>query len=139
MCISFCDPDQEDCTASSDAAGACDESSAKEVDHPKDLVPTIDEMAGLAESVATGEFDNSEFRVIPAKDTIEAHIQFDFHIDTMLELSETVLTEAALDLLNGRSISITIPYQVEGTLFFDVPELGRYAFGFGPLEDDWEI
>jgi hypothetical protein len=135
MCISFCDPDSEDCTASTNAEDACDVDSAKEVDEPSDLVPNGDGIRGLAEDIASGDFgyNNDEFRVIKAGESMEAHIQFDLDIDTMLEVGSTAIARA----IGGGGFSV--PYEVEGTLFFDVPEFGRYAFGFGPFPGEWDV
>jgi len=131
VCISFCDPDEEDCAHTINAESACDVGSAHEVDNPSDLVPNGDGIRGLADAVVGGGFDNDEFRVVEAGETIEAHITFDLDIVTMLYVSETAMVRA----FEGQDF--TVPYEIEGTVFFDVPELGRYAFGFGPFEGEW--
>ena len=141
VCISFCDPDAEDCAPEADAEAACDVESAQEVNAPVDLVPTVDELTSLAESALAGdlEINNEDFRVIPAQESIETHILFDFNIATMLGLGENILRDLAEDFLDNRTPSIDIPYSMEGNLFFNVPEMGRYAAGFGPLTDTWVI
>ena len=141
VCISFCDPEVEDCEATADAEAACDVESAEEVDNPVDLVPTVDELTSLAESAINGEleFNNDAFRVIPAQESIETHIQFDFNIATMLDLGENIIKDLAEVFLDNREPAINIPYSMEGNVFFNVPEMGRYAAGFGPLADTWNI
>ncbi len=141
VCISFCDPDVEDCTPAADAEAACDVESAQEVSDPVDLVPTVDELTNLAETALAGELEvnNEDFRVIPAQQSIETHILFDFNIATMLNLGENILKDLAEDFLDNRTPAIDIPYSMEGNLFFNVPEMGRYAAGFGPLTDTWVI
>jgi hypothetical protein len=69
----------------------------------------------------------------------EAHIQFDFNIDVFLGLMETLVVDAANDFLSGRNVKLKIPYTMDGTLFFDIPTLGRKALGFGPWDDDWKL
>jgi hypothetical protein len=139
VCISFCDPDAEDCTPEANAEGACDAENAEEVTTPADLIPTVEELTEIATDIATGDFDNGEFRVIPAGSSIESHIIFDFNIDTMLSLSEHILLDLGEDLLAGRPLEAEIPYTMDGTLFFTVPEMGRFGIGFGPVENTWEI
>ncbi len=69
----------------------------------------------------------------------EAHIRFDLGIDPMIELLESFLLDAMDDLVSGRPITLSIPIQAEGTLFFEVPVLGRYGVGFGPFETTWNL
>ncbi len=139
VCISFCDPGDGDCAPAVDAEGACDAGDARNVDEPEDLVPTVEALVGLAETAAAGDIENSDWKVIPPGEAIEAHIQFDLGVDPMLDISEQLLGQALDDFLDEKPVSFDIPYVVDGTVFFDVPELGRYALGFGPFEDTWEL
>ncbi len=139
MCVSFCDPDAEDCSPEQDAEGACDVESADVVEGASDLVPNGSDLAELATDSADGESDNGEFRVIPAGDTIEAHIQFDLDGATAMSLGERAVTEAVESALSSGNFKLTVPYEVEGNLFFDVPEKGRFATGFGPFESSWTL
>ena len=139
VCISFCDPDAEDCSPEANADGACEAEEAEAVTTPSDVVPTVDELASLATDVATGEFDNGAFRVIPANERIESHIVFAFNVDTMLSLTEHLLVDLAEDLMAGGDLALDVPYTMDGTLFFDVPQMGRHAIGFGPVSDTWAL
>ena len=78
-----------------DAEAACDVESAQEVSDPVELVPTVDELTRLAESALTGELEinNEDFRVIPAQESIESHILFDFNIATMLGLGQNIFMD----------------------------------------------
>ena len=69
----------------------------------------------------------------------EAHIQFDFDVNAMMGLFSTLLEDGIDDLIAGRAVSLEIPYMLNGTLFFDVPELGRHMLGYGPYEDVWPL
>lgn len=193
VCVSFCDPEAEDCdSAGQNVEGACEmDDETTEVDEASDLVPTVDDLLDLASDVASGDADNWAFRVIPTKSAadcqpasatcteetegdetllccdgecaplahdecaviekgngqtcaecdghVEAHIAFDFNIDTMLGLFERLLVNAVEDAIAGRNVNLDIPYTTNGTLFFDVPNMGRYAVGYGPFGDTWEI
>jgi hypothetical protein len=139
-CLSFCDPNAEDCVATASAVDACTEE-AETIDEAGDIVPTLDELFELAETAATGdlEFDNMDWRMIPAASDFEAHVQFDLDIDVMLDLADELLFDALEDFLASRPIALDIPYTADGKLFFDVPELGRKGVGFGPFSDLWVI
>lgn len=142
VCVSFCDPDQEDCEPAQDAPGACEVDDATGVQQAGDIIPTVDDLVGIAEGIATGsagDADNGEWRVIPGGGDVEAHIQFDLGIDIMLGLAEELLGDAVDDVIDGRAVSVDVPYTVDGTLFFEAPEINRYAFGFGPWDDTWVL
>jgi hypothetical protein len=140
VCVSFCDPEEEDCEPTRNAEGACvvDEETT-DVNSADDLVPSVDDLVDLADAVLDGDVDNGSFRVIPAGETIESHIQFDLQPDTVYNLGRTLLEQAVQDYIGGDNVSVDIPYTVEGTAFFDVPEMGRYAAGFGPFEDTFPL
>lgn len=140
ICVSYCDPDDEDCTPSINAVGACEiDDSTTPVDEPSDLVPTVDDLISLAADVVAGDFDNGSFRVVLPGETLETHLQFDLAPASMMSLGEQLLTDAVTDALAGKSVKFEVPYSMEGTLFFDVPEMGRYAIGYGPFKDVWPV
>lgn len=138
-CISFCDPDDEECVPSRNAEGACAVDEADEVKGPEDLIPTVDDLVGLTEDVIAGDLDNEDWRVIPGGEDTEGHIQFDLSAAVMLDLADVLLEDAVNDVIDGRQVSVDVPYTTEGTVFFDVPKLGRHAIGFGPWDDKWVL
>jgi hypothetical protein len=139
MCISFCNPEVDDCTPETDAEDSCDVAGADKVEGASDLVPNATDLASLATGSADDETENGEYRVIPAGDSIEAHIQFDLAGATAMSIGERAVTEAVSSALSSGKFKLEVPYEVEGNVFFEVPEKGRYVTGFGPLEGDWEL
>jgi hypothetical protein len=137
VCISFCDPDSEECTPEPNAEGACTMDDVTEVTEPSDLVPTVDDLLEIGEDVLTGDLeeDNWSWRTIPPQETVESHVRFDLATDTVYRLAEALVTQAAEDFIDGEDVSLTVPYTVEGSLFFNVPRMGRYALGFGPTDE----
>lgn len=138
-CITFCDPDEEACTPDTNAEEACNVDEADDVTGPEDLVPTVDELVGIGEELASGDLSNWSFRTIEPNSSMEAHIAFDVGIDPMMGIFEDLLGIAVEDFIAGDPVELVIPYTVEGTLFFDVPEMGRKALGFGPFADEWQV
>lgn len=137
VCVSFCNPDEEECEPSRNAEGACSLDDAKEVDQASDLVPSSKKALDIAKDVASGTPDeNNSFRVVPPKGSIEGHVQFDIDVDTIFNIMEDLIVNA---VSNGSLNNLLIPYETEGNLFFNVPRFGRYAFGYGPWEDEWAI
>jgi hypothetical protein len=139
VCVSFCDPDEATCTPEADAAAACDLSSAKQIDTVSDVVPTVDEMFEIADNVADGDTDsNNAFRVIPKNGSTEAHVQLDLNIDTALSVLSRAIEDAANTYINNGNFKVKMPHSSDGNVFFNVPQAGRYAVGFGPFEDQWK-
>ena len=142
-CISFCDPQDEACLPALDAQNACQADDSQEgAPSAGDLIPTVDELVNLANNVVNGEdlgYGNGDFRYIEPLGTMEAHIQFDLAPDIVLGLADELLGQAVDDVIGGQNVKLNIPYAVEGSMFFDVPENGRYALGFGPFADQWDL
>ncbi len=139
LCVSFCDPDEGTCTPEADAEAACDLSSAKQIDTVGDIVPSVDEMFEIAEEVADGDIDgNNSFRYIPKGGSTEAHVQLDLNIDTALSVLDRALRDGIDSYINNGRFRVKMPHSSEGNVFFNVPEAGRYAVGFGPFEDQWK-
>ena len=137
--MSFCDPDDASCVPGVDAEGACEVEEADDVDAPSDLIPTVDDLFALAEDAADGEVGNGQWRTLPPKEDLESHIQFDLQIDTFLGLADKVLDQVVTQALNLKPIKVEIPYTAEGSVFFDIPDLGKKAVGFGPFADTWTL
>lgn len=143
VCISFCNPDTEDCVQ--EGIEAC-RAPDKEVESLEDFVPTVDDLIRIAVEAATGTLDdNLKFRYIPAADddgtpgATEARIRFDLGLDAMLGILEVVALDSTDDLLEGRSPTFDIPYGVRGSVFFDIPVLGRHALSYGPIDGVWSL
>lgn len=137
VCISFCDPEEEDCAPAANAEDACRVEESDEVKGPEDLVPTVDDLIGISEDALEGNLDNGDWRWIEGGETVETHLRFDLFADVMLDLADELLTDAVNDVLSGRRVEVEVPYAADGTVFFDVPELGRKAIAFGPTENTW--
>ncbi len=184
LCISFCDPQVEDCDIQQEEACQMEGQDIKE------YKPSIDDLIELAvdvaQDVATGELDeNLKFRMIPGRELLscqpdpdcevrgdqfccagscktlkpgceveeneqgqtcascpghlEAHVRFDLGLDAILGILETLVLDSLDELVQGKYPSFSIPYKAEGTLFFDVPKLGRFSLNFGPLSGTWDL
>ena len=138
ICVSFCDPGESTCTPAADAERACSLDDAKQIDTVADAIPSVDELFEIAEEVADGDIDgNNSFRMIPKNGSTEAHVQIDLNVDTALAVLDRALRDAIDTYINRGNFRIRMPHSSEGNVFFNVPEAGRYAVGFGPFEDQW--
>jgi hypothetical protein len=201
LCISFCDPQAEDCAARppEEACKAPDTT----VRSLEDFVPTVDDLVRLASEAVAGTLDdNLSFRTIPGRTfercrpegtscevcgddapagdagvaegagatvccgddapvvlpstcslgqneaglfceqcdgAVEARVRFDLGVDAITSILGEVAESSVDALTAGELPNFDIPYSVEGTLFFDVPVLGRFAIGFGPFASTWSL
>ena len=70
---------------------------------------------------------------------VQARVRFDLGINAMLDMIVKVVEKSVDSLLTGGELDFKIPYQVQGTLFFDIPVLGRFALEFGPFDGTWDL
>ncbi len=142
VCVSFCeDPESGDCEMPDEPCKAPD----NEVDGIEDFVPTIDDLIDVAVGAINGEdplgdFDsNLGLRFIPAKGNTETAVRFELDLDAMLGLVSELLDQSSSELLRGQTPTFDIPFSAQGSLFFDLPILGRNALGYGPLDGAWSL
>jgi hypothetical protein len=164
LCVSFCDPaNGAECEINREDACRPPDRTVQGVE---DLIPTVEDLINIAHDAATGELfedDNLKFRYIPSADpancegassaavdggvgepascpgTMQASVRFELGIDATLKILGEVVSDSLDELLTGTSPSFDIPYSALGSLFFDIPVLGRYAVEFGPLEGVWSL
>lgn len=158
ICVSFCDPEAEDCELyREDACRPAD----KTIRGVEDLIPSVDDLITIGNRAVDGDLfedENLRFRVIPSASVeacetsaaepnadgecpgvVEASVRFELGIEAMLDILATVVGRSVDALITGGDLDVSIPYNALGTLFFDVPVLGRYAVEFGPLEGVWNL
>lgn len=189
LCVSFCDPEEEECDGGPREDACQAEGDSKGI---TDYEPTLDGLIELANDVVNGDvLDNLKFRVIPERQlsgcrpaedacaeeiaedgtsqlccdgdctpvaddcrvtedemgqtcvscpgSLEAHVQFDLGLEAVVGILGTVAEDAIDQLTDGESPDFDIPYSIEGTLFFDVPILGRLSLSFGPFKSVWTL
>lgn len=141
VCVSFCEDPEAGCTPPADPCAPAD----NDVDGLEDLVPTIDDLIDVAIGAINGEdvigeFDhNLGLRYIPAKGATETAVRFELDLDAMLGLVGELLDQSSDEILRGESPTFDIPFSARGSLFFELPVLGRNALGYGPLDGKWSL
>lgn len=70
---------------------------------------------------------------------VESRVRFDLGVDAITSILSEVAKDAADAIAEGELPSFDIPYTIRGTVFFDVPVLGRFAFDFGPFSSTWSL
>lgn len=92
------------------------------------------------DAAINGDLDNLARRLIPAgAKHFEVRVRFSLGVDAMLEILGKTVNQLVDDALANRPFEVEIPYSVRGTIWFDIPIIGRVALGYGAFEDVWVV
>ncbi len=70
---------------------------------------------------------------------VNIEARFAFGADPMLATLQQLALQSVDQFSNFDYPTFTIPYRIEGTIWFDAGSLGRVAVGFGPTEGTWTL
>lgn len=142
ICVSFCeDPESGECAQPEVPCEMPD----TEINGVEDFVPTINDLIGVVVGAINGEDplsalnNNLGFRFIPANGSTQTAVRFELDLDSMIDLIGELVGQSSDELLAGQTPTFDIPFKAEGSLFFDLPVLGRSAIGYGPMEGAWSL
>ncbi|MFT7624201.1 MAG: hypothetical protein ACI9WU_003388 [Myxococcota bacterium] len=92
------------------------------------------------DAAINGELENLFVRMIPAgSENFEVRVRFSLGVNAMIDIMRNLVNELVADVLSGATLAFEIPFSVRGTLWFEVPVLGRIALGYGPFADTWVL
>jgi hypothetical protein len=138
VCLSLC---PEGATACNPAqAGAC-ESSSRDIRSMADFVnnaaPRLLLATGLA--LAAGQTPSFVAPKIVAAAEMEVVARYAFGPAELLAILRQLAQQSANELKSGRALTFSIPYRMEGTIWFDAGSIGRIAVGWGPTDGVWTL
>jgi hypothetical protein len=133
-CVSLC---QSPASCPQDRAQAC-QSDEPEI---RDLESFAAASAGFLASVAVGErrFQDLRVRTIDPSQTLRFVATFTLDVERALAVIEWAATEAVAAAQRGELPSFSIPSELEGTLFVEVPDVGRFAGSFPATRGSWPL
>lgn len=138
VCLSLCPAGAPGCAGA--APNAC-EASSRDVhslaDFMNNSVPQFLIANGLA--LAAGQPPSFVAPQVVASSTIDITARYAFGPEQLLAVLRQLAAQAASDLKSGRAPTFTIPYRLEGTIWFDAGSLGRLAVGWGPTDGTWTL
>ncbi|HJX65347.1 MAG TPA: hypothetical protein VJ860_15500 [Polyangia bacterium] len=138
VCLQLCAEGQPGCTGQA-APGACQASSRD--------VRSLGDFAGAAANLliangiaaATGQPLTFAAPKVSAASQMDVTVRFSFGPNELLGTLKQLASQSVNDLQAGRSVSFSIPYRIEGTVWFDAGSIGRIAVGFGPAQGTWVL
>lgn len=134
VCVSLCRSATE---CPQGRARAC-ESDEPEI---RDAQTFAQAAAGFLTSVALGQrrFQDLQVRTIDPAETLRFVAAFTLDVEPALAVIERAATEAIAAAQRGQMPSFTIPYELEGSLFVEVPDFGRFVGSFPATRGTWPL
>jgi len=138
VCVTLC-ADGSACNGTP-PPGAC-EASSRDVRSLSDFVDKSLPQLLIANGVAlaNGQPPQFSFPPIVASSQVDVTVRYSFGPEQLLMVMRDLASQSANELKAGRIPSFSIPYRVEGTVWFDGGSLGRLAIGWGPSQGVWTL
>lgn len=134
-CISFCGAEDPTCTGAP-RPDACTVTSGtvKTLDDFIGKLPQL--IDGIASGKAADELKNAQ---IPAAGDVKLDLVFSMGLDPALMVFERTALAWVELYAQGKNPVVDVPVKVEGSVFFELPVLGRIAVDFGPIAATWKL
>ncbi len=139
VCLRLCPAGDASCDGTP-GADSC-RSSERDIEDLEDLKENIGGLlvaAGL--KAATGDANDLGVRLIPAfTEDVEVRVRLSLGLQPMIGVLSRFADDLVSEVHAGKAPSFEIPYEVKGTMWFDLATLGRAAVGYGPLDGVWPL
>jgi hypothetical protein len=138
ICVSFCEVGDMECLEK--APGTCS-SNEPEINTLEDLASAaLDYLSVYIASRVSGEVPPElRVRMIDPHETALVQVTFDLHPEPLLDALEIAFSDHLDEILNQEEVTVAIPYDIEGAIWFVVENFGRFGVNFGPIEGLWEL
>jgi hypothetical protein len=137
VCVTLC-ADGTSCNGAP-PPGAC-EASSRDVRSLSDFANAATGLVvsnGLA--AIAGQPPSFAAPTVAAASEIEVSARFSLSPQQLLRVMRQLADQSVNELKQGRAPSFTIPYRLEGTIWFDAGSFGRIAIPWGPAAGSWTI
>jgi hypothetical protein len=139
LCISLCPPGVASCVGGPQPS-AC-EASSRDVRSMADFVnkslPSLLISAGVA--IVNGETPSFTLPPLVAASELDVVVRYAFGPEQLLGIMRELAQQSVGELKKGRTPTFTVPYNLEGTIFFDAGSIGRLAIGWGPTSGVFQL
>jgi len=130
-CVHLCAPGQAGCSPTPDASSC--QASSRDVRSLADFqTATINFLVSQGIAAATGQGFSFTAPAVSAASEIDVTVRFSFGPGPLLETLRQLASQSVNELKAGRSVTFVIPFNVEGTVWFDGGSFGRISVAYGP-------
>lgn len=135
ICVSLCGQNEPSCTGQP-KPGACS-STQNDIRRIEDFAARV---PGLISDVLTGRAQE-EIRksTIAAGGDLSLNLTFTMGVEQALRVLQKLMNKFVQDMMQGKANELEIPIQAQGTVFVQLPVVGRLGVGWGPLNTAWKI
>jgi hypothetical protein len=139
VCVALCADGAAGCTGAP-PPGAC-EASSRDVRSLGDFVDKSLPQLLIANGIALANGGPPSFTLPPitASSQADVTVRYSFGPEQLLAVMRDLAAQSVGELKAGRAPTFTIPYRLEGTVWFDAGSIGRIAVGWGPAEGTWTL
>ncbi len=138
ICVSFCEDGDLECLQK--APGTCS-SDEPEINTLEDLAAAaLNYLSVYVAAELNGQVPPElRVRMIPAHSQAIVLVTFDLHPEALLDALETIFIDHLDEGLDDEDVAVTIPYDIEGAIWFVVENFGRFGVNFGPVAGEWTL
>ena len=130
-CVHLCAPGQAGCTPQPDATSC--QASSRDVRSLADFQnAAVSFLVTRGIAAATGQPLTFTAPSVSAASELDVVVRFSFGPGPLLETLRQLASQSVNELKAGRPVTFAIPFNTEGTVWFDGGSFGRLAVGYGP-------
>jgi hypothetical protein len=130
-CVHLCAPGQAGCTPQPDATSC--QASSRDVRSLADFQnAAVNFIVTRGIAAATGQPLTFTAPSVSAASELDVVVRFSFGPGPLLETLRQLASQSVNELKAGRPVTFAIPFNLEGTVWFDGGSFGRLAVGYGP-------
>jgi hypothetical protein len=137
-CVHLCAPGQAGCTGQPDPT-AC-QASSRDIRSVSDFAGATGNLlfaAGIA--AAAGQPFTFTAPQVSADAELDVTVRYSFGPEELLGVLRQVASQSVNELKTGRAVTFSIPFRIEGTIWFDAGSFGRIPVAYGPVDGTWVI
>jgi len=138
ICVSFCEEGDLECLDLADGTCSSDEPEIATIDDFVDAA--LNFISLYVEKTVAGEVPPElKVKLIPPHSDGVLLVTFDLAPGPILEALEIAFEEHLTEVIDQEEVTIKIPYDIEGAVWFVVENFGRFGVNYGPFEGEWVL